>query len=426
MYSRAIMQDEGLADIGRSVSLSGLSAPHHRSLSVVGVFAGIGGIEKGFQTEGHESILFCEADQAARLVLSCRFPGVDLSDDVRKLGALPTCDVVTAGFPCQDLSQAGRLRGIAGPNSGLIDVLLNLLEKARPRPEWVVLENVPFMLKLDRGRAVEQIVTRLEHLGYAWAYRTVDARAFGLPQRRRRVVILASRHGDPRLPLLGVDGGPPPNPKRSSHACGFYWTEGNTGLGWAVDATPPLKGGSGLHIPSPPALWFPRRRLIAVPSIEDAERLQGFPPGWTSMSDGDERIARQRWRLVGNAVSVPLAKWIASRLRVFGDYDDLADLELKLGARWPSAAWGVAGRRGASRVSEWPIVEEQKHLASFLSQQPKPLSRKATAGFLSRLERSTLRAKPEFLADLRHHITRHDNEEFTRSQNTQRENTRRS
>src|SRR5690606_11446264 len=142
--------------------------------------------------------------------------------------------------------------------------LLKLIEKAWPRPEWVVLENVPFMLKLDRGRAVERVVTRLEELGYAWAYRTVDSRAFGLPQRRRRVVILASLSNDPRQPLLGADAGPPPKPNLPSHACGFYWTEGNTGLGWAVDATPPLKGGSGLHIPSPPAIWFPRRRLIAV------------------------------------------------------------------------------------------------------------------------------------------------------------------
>ncbi len=426
MYSRAIIQDEVVADTGRSVPVLEPSAEKARNLAVVGVFAGIGGIEKGFRAKGHDSILLCEADQTARRVLSRHFPGVDLSEDVRSLGALPECDVVAAGFPCQDLSQAGRLRGIAGPNSGLIDVLLTLIEKARPRPEWVVLENVPFMLKLDRGQAVERVVTRLEDLGYAWAYRTVDARAFGLPQRRRRVVIVASNSTDPRQALLGVDAGQVPKPMLSSHASGFYWTEGNTGLGWAVDATPPLKGGSGLHIPSPPAIWFPRRRLIAVPSIEDAERLQGFPPGWTSLPDGDERAARQRWRLVGNAVSVPFAKWIADRLRISGEYEDYADLELERGAKWPGAAWGVAGRRGASRVSEWPIVEEQQHLASFLSQQPKPLSRKATAGFLSRLERSTLRAKPEFLADLRHHITRHDNEEFTRSQNTQRENTRRS
>jgi DNA (cytosine-5)-methyltransferase 1 len=276
----------------------------------------------------------------------------------------------------------------------------------------VLLENVPFMLNLDRGRAVESIVTKLEEMGYAWAYRTVDARAFGLPQRRRRVAILASLTNDPRHALLGVDAGPPSKPSLSSHACGFYWTEGNTGLGWAVDATPPLKGGSGLHIPSAPAIWFPRRRLIAVPSIEDAERLQGFPAGWTSISDGDERAARQRWRLVGNAVSVPFARWIARRLRSTGKYNDAADFTLERGAKWPKAAWGVAGHRGAARVSEWPIVDKQLHLASFLSPQPKPLSRKATAGFLSRLERSTLRVKAEFIADLHYHITRHDNEDF--------------
>lgn len=412
MYSRAIVQTEEPADVGVPPAGSALSGARQKELSVVGLFAGIGGIERGFHDEGHESILLCEADQVARRVLSHRFQGVELSDDVRTLKALPDCDVVSAGFPCQDLSQAGRLRGIDGPNSGLVDILLDLLARARPRPNWVVLENVPFMLNLDRGRAVDSIVTRLEQLGYAWAYRTIDARAFGLPQRRRRVVILASRTEDPRIPLLGVDAGPPPKPKNSSHACGFYWTEGNTGLGWAVDATPPLKGGSGLHIPSPPAVWFPRRHLIAVPSIEDAERLQGLPAGWTSVASDDEKGARQRWRLVGNAVSVPFARWIASRLSISGRYDHDDDLVLPEGARWPAAAWGVDGRRARSSASEWPVVAEQKHLASFLNPRPTPLSRRATAGFLSRLERSTLRAEPEFVVDLRQHIERHDNGEF--------------
>jgi DNA (cytosine-5)-methyltransferase 1 len=272
----------------------------------------------------------------------------------------------------------------------------------------VVLENVPFMLSLDGGRAIDRIVTKLEDMGFGWAYRTVDARAFGLPQRRRRVVILASRVADPRPVLLGVDASAPQAAKRGVHACGFYWTEGNTGLGWAVDSTPPLKGGSALHIPSPPAIWFPRRRLIAVPSIEDAERLQGFDAGWTDVGDEDPRRTRQRWRLVGNAVSVPFAGWIADRLSTSDGYDADGDHALETGARWPGAAWGVDGRRGRSSVSEWPVEAPQQHLASFLEHKVAPLSRKATAGFLSRLERSSLRYEKAFRLDLHHHIKRHD------------------
>ena len=370
---------------------------------------GVGGLERGFQDWGHHSVLLCEADARAREVLALRFPKVRLSDDVRDLKDLPECDILTAGFPCQDLSQVGRRKGISGPNSRLIDVVLDLLVKARPGPAWLVLENVPFMLNLDGGRAINRIVTALERMGFAWAYRIVDARAFGLPQRRRRVVILASRVADPRPTLLGVDAAAPEQGKRGVHACGFYWTEGNTGLGWAIDATPPLKGGSALHIPSPPAIWFPRRRLIGVPSIEDAERLQGFEAGWTHVPFEDSRQARQRWRLVGNAVSVPFARWVAERLAAAsGAYDADADRELVKADRWPNAAWGAEGRRGRSSASEWPVVRPQQHLATFLMRSVRPLSRKATAGFLTRLERSTLRYEEAFRLDLHHHIEMHD------------------
>lgn len=385
-------------------------SPSTKQFAVVGLFAGIGGLEQGFHEHGHRSVLLCDADDRARAVLANRFPKVRISDDVRALGELPKCDVVTAGFPCQDLSQVGRRRGISGPHSGLIDVVLDLLRKARPGPTWLVLENVPFMLSLDGGRAIDRIVTELEAMGFMWAYRTVDARAFGLPQRRRRVVILASRTNDPRPALLGVDAAAPAIDKRGAHACGFYWTEGNTGLGWAINATPPLKGGSALHIPSPPAIWFPRRRLIGVPSIEDAERLQGFDATWTEIPGEDIRQTRQRWRLVGNAVSVPFAAWIAHRLQSNGDYN-ADDEALISGTRWPSAGWGFEGQRGRSSVSEWPVAASQQHLASFVSRAVKPLSRKATAGFLSRLERSSLRHEEAFRLDLHHHIAVHDTSE---------------
>lgn len=378
-----------------------------RQFAVAGLFAGIGGLERGFHEQGHRSVLLCDADDRARAVLSNRFPKVRISDDVRALGELPECDVLTAGFPCQDLSQVGRRQGISGPNSGLIDVVLDLLLKARPGPTWLVLENVPFMLSLDGGRAIDRIVTALEAMGFMWAYRTVDSRAFGLPQRRRRVVILASRYEDPRPALLGVDASPPVMDKRGAHACGFYWTEGNTGLGWAIDATPPLKGGSALHIPSPPAIWFPQRRLIGVPSIEDAERLQGFDAKWTEVPGEDVRQTRQRWRLVGNAVSVPFASWIAQRLQTTGDYHSNDEFHVG-GTRWPSAGWGFEGQRGRSAVSEWPVLKPQLHLSSFISRPLKPLSRKATAGFLSRLERSTLRYEEAFRLDLHHHIAAYD------------------
>jgi len=115
------------------------------------------------------------------------------------------------------------------------------------------------MLQLDRGRAMRHLTDALEELGYRWAYRVVDARAFGLPQRRLRVVLLASRTEDPREVLFADDVAPdlPELDDAELYDCGFYWTEGVRGLGWVVDAVPTLKGGSAVGIVSPPAV---RRR----------------------------------------------------------------------------------------------------------------------------------------------------------------------
>ncbi len=349
--------------------------------------------------------MLCELDAAARHILSRHFPGVKITEDVRAIGKLPDCDVLTAGFPCQDLSQVGRRKGISGPNSGLIGTVFELLRSKRSAPQWIVLENVPFMLSLDSGKAIRMLAREFESMGFSWAYRTIDARAFGLPQRRRRVVLIASREWDPRPALLGTDTGAPVVPKRGNYACGFYWTEGNTGLGWAIDAIPPLKGGSALHIPSPPAIWFPKRRAIALPTIEDAERLQGFAAKWTDLSDYDPKLRRRRWRMVGNAVSVPMAAWIARRLTAASvPFDSHMGEPLPENGSWPGAGWGHAGKRGRSMVSEWPVAEANQHLASFLGRDMPPLSHKAARGFLSRLVKSTLRYDPAFRADLEHHV----------------------
>ena len=372
-------------------------------LSVAGLFAGIGGFEEGFRQAGHTTNLLCESDGVAQAVLKKRFATSKLVGDIRDLESISDCDVITAGFPCQDLSQVGRTQGINGKNSGLIKHVFRLITDADPRLRWLVLENVPFMLRLHHGRAIREITKALTASGWNWAYRVLDTRSFGLPQRRLRVFLLASRTEDPRPILLGTDAGEKPCVIDGKSACGFYWTEGHRGLGWAVNAVPPLKGGSSVAIPSPPAIWFPGRRSIVVPSIEDAERLQGFPAGWTATSNAEED--RRRWRLVGNAVSVPVAAWLGGRLRATpATYNSEGDEDLHSSEAWPNAAWSVDGRIAVSTVSAWPIEPPRVHLASFLRHQIKPLSHKAAAGFLARLEHSCLKRDAAFVADLRRHI----------------------
>src|SRR5207244_1119711 len=131
-------------------------------------------------------------------------------------------------------------------------------------PEWLCLENVPFMLQLDRGLAMRYLTSELGARGFSWAYRVVDTRAFGLPQRRKRVILLASRKHDPRAVLFAGDADRRSDPDPSTVACGFYWTEGIRGLGWAIDAIPTLKNGSTVGIPSPPAIRLPRGGGIVV------------------------------------------------------------------------------------------------------------------------------------------------------------------
>ncbi len=231
---------------------------------VAGLFAGIGGLELGLSRSGHTPNLFCEVDRGAVSVLKEHFPDVPVHDDVATLARLPeSTGLLTAGFPCQDLSQAGLTRGIRGEKSGLVGEVFRLLEQQRV--PWLVLENVPFMLQLAGGEALETVVLALERLEYRWAYRVVNARSFGLPQRRRRVFIVACQDGDPRDVLLSDEEGPGDPPDRatwSTRACGFYWTEGLRGLGWADDHVPTLKGGSTVGVPSPPAIILPSGTAI--------------------------------------------------------------------------------------------------------------------------------------------------------------------
>lgn|SRR5258708_4502861 len=184
-----------------------MSAP-----KVVGLFAGIGGIERGMTRAGFASELLCEIDPGAVAVLRRSMPGVPIHLDVQQLASVPAADIITAGFPCQDLSQAGRTDGIAGKQSGLVYHALRLASSQRNGPRWLLLENVPFMLQLDRGQAMRYLTAELEELGYSWAYRVVDARAFGLPQRRQRVLLLASRTDDPRTVLFADDASARPAP----------------------------------------------------------------------------------------------------------------------------------------------------------------------------------------------------------------------
>jgi DNA (cytosine-5)-methyltransferase 1 len=373
----------------------------HKAMNVVGLFSGIGGIELGLARAGHHTSLVCENDPAAKAVLAHRFPEVPLHSDIRSLRKLPSgTELLAGGFPCQDISQAGATKGITGQNSGLVDEVFRLLQK-NDVPN-VLLENVSFILSLDRGHAMRHITTELERLGYRWAYRIVDSRAFGLPQRRQRLFLVASRVCEPFELLMSGSVEPDEPSDWVNRACGFYWTEGIRGLGWAIDAVPTLKGGSTVGIASPPAIWLPDGRIV-TPNIRDAERMQGFEAGWT---EGALTVAKAgfRWKLVGNAVSVPAAEWVGRRLLEGGQAVEFRAHSFDQNRKWPVAAFGGPGQRAlGADFSLWPVKKPSIPLVKFLQDEPKMLSLKATAGFVSRLRSGRLHFPPQFLLALEQH-----------------------
>lgn len=364
---------------------------------VVGLFAGIGGLELGFSKHGYRTETLCEIDLGAQHVLRARFPGVDLVNDVRTIDTVGNCDVLCAGFPCQDLSSSGQKVGINGHQSSLVDEVFRIL--ASSNAQWVVIENVRFMLHLNRGEAMAHIAAGFEQLGYDWAYRVIDSQAFSLPQRRHRVYFVASKHGDPRTVLLSGDGVGRDKAQLGmsiSDHIGFYWTEGKYAVGLSRNAIPPLKAGSTIGIPSPPAIFFPDG-LVGTPQIRDAERLQGFEADWTKPAEEVVKTSA-RWRLLGNSVTVPVSEWLAAKLVNPEPYDASNDIPLR--GKWPSAAWSMRGKRFEASVSDWPVDRPLVSIGEFLQHEVKPLSHRAITGFLNRAHTGNLNFPPGFLEAL--------------------------
>jgi DNA (cytosine-5)-methyltransferase 1 len=156
------------------------------------LFAGIGGFDLGFDRAGMETAWQVENERNCQTILEKHWPAVERLEDVRECGRanLRAVDVISGGFPCQDLSVAGRREGLAGERSGLWHEFARIVEEMEAR--WVVVENVPGLLSSAGGDDFALVVGTLEQLGYCVAWRVLDSQFFGVPQRRRRVFIVGS------------------------------------------------------------------------------------------------------------------------------------------------------------------------------------------------------------------------------------------
>lgn len=198
-----------------------------KQLTFGSLFAGIGGFDLGFERAGMRGLWQVEIDSQANVLLSVRFGDAKQYDDVRKVGAaqLAPVDVICGGFPCQDLSSAGKRAGLKGARSGLFYELTRIVSELRPR--YVVWENVPGLLSSDRGRDFARVLHELARIGYFGAWRTLDARYLGVAQRRRRIfgvfarADLGAERGSEILSLVeGLRGHPAPRVEAGEEIAG--------------------------------------------------------------------------------------------------------------------------------------------------------------------------------------------------------------
>lgn len=163
-------------------------------MKLISLFSGAGISDVGFHQAGYECLAQVEIDKTASSVRRRHFPDCEHHQDIHEFSAIRfrgTADVVAGGFPCQDYSVAGNRAGLAGDRGALWWEMLRVIREAEPAYVWG--ENVPGILSADQGQSFRTIIGSLVELGYSVAWRVLDLRYFGVPQRRRRVFIVGTR-----------------------------------------------------------------------------------------------------------------------------------------------------------------------------------------------------------------------------------------
>lgn len=295
------------------------------------LFSGIGGFDLGFERAGFDVTIQCEIDSFCNGILQQHWPKVRRLSDITEVdhAEIPVSDVWTGGFPCQDVSLA-QMRpraGLRGKRSRLFYEFSRLIGAARPRV--VVIENVPGLLSSHRGRDFQIILRTLAEFGYSVGWRCLNSKYFGIPQMRERLFIVACyQEGEGPIEILFEPergkGNPSANGSNGKKTvsgstestgasrkgpqvrkwayCLYACSARHTGTDWSRNYVA-YQGGRV-------------RRLMPI----EAERLQGFPDGWTCPEGREtdpERLDTLRYNALGNAVSVPVAEWIAKRVRTY-------------------------------------------------------------------------------------------------------------
>lgn len=268
-------------------------------MKYISVFSGIGGLEHPTM----KPVLFCEQDAECQQILREVYPAAVLSADIAELTP-PKAEFVVGGWPCQDLSSAGTLGGLGAKRSGLFYEMLRV--SVESGAHTLIGENVPNLLTINGGSDFNRVLDSLRDAGFKHiTWRVLNARAFGLPQERRRLFIVASRyqkHAEalhaplPKFPLC----------KTRKQPAAFYWTGGKRSICYSVGCSPALKIGSTDNKGRAPVAVFDGIQVRKLTAVEFL-RLQGFRE-LPTLGLPDSTILR----MAGNAVPPPMGHFVVS------------------------------------------------------------------------------------------------------------------
>ena len=283
-------------------------------LTIGSLFSGIGGLELGLERAGMRTVWQVEMDKYATRILERHWPDVIRFRDVREVGAhnLPPVDLICGGFPCQDISYAGKGAGIRGERSGLWTEFARIVRELRPR--YVVVENVAALL----SRGLDVVLGDLAACGYDAEWDCIPAAAVGAYHVRDRIFIVAYTHGERNVRTAAAESGLAD--RVLADACSYRLDERSTPLGIQAQA----------HITcSPYSRSYPAfarldERMVfgsdAREELEAAFRRNRTGEGIWATEPDVGRVAHgvphwvDRIRCLGNAVVPQVAEFIGRRI----------------------------------------------------------------------------------------------------------------
>ncbi|TCL60563.1 DNA (cytosine-5)-methyltransferase 1 [Kineothrix alysoides] len=183
-----------------------------KQLTFLDLCSGIGGFRLGLESAGHKCIGYCEYDKFARASYEAMYDteGEWKADDVTKLKSadVPYADIWCFGFPCQDISVAGKQRGLVGKRSGIYFNIIDLIKckEEDDKPTYLLVENVKNLLSINAGFDFATVLSEMDKAGYDCRWQVLNSKDFGVPQNRERVFIIANLRSRGRREILPLCG----------------------------------------------------------------------------------------------------------------------------------------------------------------------------------------------------------------------------